>query len=525
MSDQTAPKITYTTLSADNDAIHEGIEEALERAKSLIGNTYPLIIGGEERTADETFPVINPANTEQVLFHFQNGTAQDTRDAIAAAREAFPEWSRTPWEERVAIVERANQMIQDNIFDIAAVMMLEIGKNRLEALAETAETVDLVGYYIKEMRRNNGYVREMESQTGSDHNMSVMKPYGVWGVIAPFNFPIALAAAPVGAALLTGNTVVIKPTLDAPWAMLQVVKYYYEAGLPEGCLSYITGPDETAASEIVTNPDVDGITFTGSYEVGYELIYQRFPKDYPKPVVAEMGGKNPVLISPQADLDKAAMGVMRGAFGFGGQKCSASSRVYVHRDVYEPFKEKLVSLTEEHAQVGDPLKRETFLGPVGTPEGYAKYQRFMEMARQDGTIVYGGEVLKEGDFENGFFVQPAIIEMPHDHELVKKELFLPIVAIMPVDSMDEAMAEANDSALGLCAGIFTEDESEIDWFLQNIQAGVVYANRSGGATTGAWPGHQTFGGWKGSGSTGKNIFGHYSLLAYMREQSRTVYRE
>jgi 1-pyrroline-5-carboxylate dehydrogenase len=232
-----------------------------------------------------------------------------------------------------------------------------------------------------------------------------------------------------------------------------------------------------------------------------------------------MGGKNPTVVSSTADLNRAATGVMRAAFGMDGQKCSACSRVYVQEDVYDEFKAKLLEMTRA-AKVADPTRRDAFMGTVINKKAYEDYQRFMEMARADGEVLVGGGVLTEGEFSKGYFVEPAIVEgLPEDHELARTELFLPILHIAKTKTLEEAMEKANDTVYGLTAGFFGE---ETDWFFENIQAGTTYANRAAGATTGAWPGVQVFGGWKGSGSSGKGIGGLYTLALYMHEQSRTV---
>jgi 1-pyrroline-5-carboxylate dehydrogenase len=237
-----------------------------------------------------------------------------------------------------------------------------------------------------------------------------------------------------------------------------------------------------------------------------------------------MGGKNPAIAMDSAELDRAVQGVYRSAFGMNGHKCSACSRVYVHRKVADAFLSRLCRMTEE-TRVGDPLQKGTFVGPVATKASFQDYQRYIELARAAGPDVVkaGGKVLDDGAFAHGYFVRPTVLAgLPRDHQLVRDELFVPIVAVQAVGDLDEALREANDTPFGLTAGFFSQRQEEIDTFLDRIQAGVVYVNRGAGATTGAWPGVQPFGGWKGSGSTGKNIGGHYTLPCYLREQSRTV---
>jgi 1-pyrroline-5-carboxylate dehydrogenase len=243
-----------------------------------------------------------------------------------------------------------------------------------------------------------------------------------------------------------------------------------------------------------------------------------------------MGGKNPAIVCDSADIDEAAEGVMKAAFGFDGQKCSACSRVYVHNKVKDQFLKLLVEYTQNRVKVGDPTKKDTFMGPVINQEAVDLYLKSAEDARKNGKLLFGGKQIKEGDgstplatsFARGFFVEPAIAELPKTHRLFQEELFLPFVVVTGVDSFEEAMTEANNSAYGLCAGIYSHNAKEVKYFFDHIQAGVTYSNRRAGATTGAWPGVNSFGGWKGSGSTGKSALGPYYVQQFMREQSRWI---
>jgi 1-pyrroline-5-carboxylate dehydrogenase len=516
------PKITYVTLTADNQELHAQLDAAVVQVRAAQGRTWPLMIGGAARTTAASTESRNPADTRMVVARVASGSASDVADAVAAARAAFPAWRKRPWQERSEILGRASQGIRARRFELAAWLILEMGKNRLEALGEIEEAADLIDYYIAEMRANDGYVRAMGRLVPTDNNTSVLRPYGVWAVIAPWNFPYALLAAPMAAALLTGNTVVAKPSSETPLSGVLLAEIFQSAGLPTGALSLLTGSGSAVGTPLVEHPDVAGVTFTGSYDVGYHQLYQRFGKPYPKPCIVEMGGKNPAIVMDSADLDRAALGVFRSAFGMNGHKCSACSRVYVHQAVAEPFLERLQKLTEE-TRIGDPLERLTFLGPLATRAGHEDYQRFVAAARAAGQIRSGGALLGEGAFAHGYYVRPTIVTgLPRGHELVHQELFIPLVVVESVTGLDEGLALANDTRFGLTAGFFGRKQDEIDAFLERIEAGVVYVNRAAGATTGAWPGVQPFGGWKGSGSTGKNIGGIYTLPCYLREQSRTL---
>jgi 1-pyrroline-5-carboxylate dehydrogenase len=511
-------KITYATLSADNEELQSAFDAALERARDELGRTYPMLIGDEERLTGETFEDRSPIDRDLVVARFPIGGAQDVRDAIAAARAAYPAWRDTPWRERLAIIRRAADLISERQFDYAALMALEVGKNRLEALGDVEETADLLRYYADEFEKADGFVKPMGSLSAAETTRSILRPYGVFGVISPFNFPMALSGGPSGGALIAGNTVVLKPSSDAPLLGWKFGEALREAGLPAGAFNLVTGPGETVGEELRVNPGIDGMVFTGSYEVGMQL-YTSFTRDYPRPIITEMGGKNPAIVTASADLDVAAEGAMRSAFGFDGQKCSALSRVYVDASVAREFVDRLVERTREIA-VGDPTRRENWMGPVINERALHTFSDAVEEARRDGgTIEVGGET----DSEHGFFPTPTVVTgLPLDHRLFRDELFVPFLVVGEVSSLDEAIERANATEYGLTAGIFSHDRGEIDRFLNTIEAGVVYVNRRAGATTGAWPGIQSFGGWKGSGSSGKGGLGPYYVQQFLREQSQTV---
>jgi len=518
------PKITYTTLFAD-ESIHPKYEAALKRfASRQLGKHHPMHIGANEvRSAAGEFEHRSPIDTSIVVSYFPIGQREHARQAIEAAKRAFPGWSRTSWRERVRIFRRAAEIIDQRKFEIAATITYEVGKNRLESLAEAWEAIDAIKLYAKVMEENKGYTKETQGAPG-EHGKIIAKPLGVWPVISPFNFPFMLANGMATGALLTGNTVVLKPTSEAPLTGLMLYRVYRDAGVPAGAVNLVTGPGPSFSGEFTENPDVAGITFTGSRVVGMSL-YREFltHQPYAKPALMELGSKNPAIVTAKADLDKAVEGVVRAAYGYSGQKCSANSRVYVQGSVKDEFlemlKERLTSL-----EVRDPRERSAFMGPVINGAAVETFVSAVEDAKKDGgKVVFGGEVLTKGAFRRGYYVEPTVVTgLSPDNQLFKKELFVPLLVVADFETLDEALEEANDTDYGLTAGIFSEDKKEVGKFMDKIQFGVVYANRKGGATTGAWPGAQSFVGWKASGSTGKGIGGPSYLLTFLREQSQTV---
>jgi 1-pyrroline-5-carboxylate dehydrogenase len=519
-------KLTYATMFDPPKELHTKYEKALKQVKDNLGQDYPMIIDGKDVRVHEKIEIRSPINQDWLLGKFQKGTNSHAQDALGAARAAFPDWSRTPWKTRVKLLRHVAHNIDERVYEIAAVLSLEVGKNRMEALGDIAETADLIRYACDEYESKKGYVVEMKKDPlkgFKSSNTSVLRPYGVWLVISPFNFPAALSGGPAGAALLTGNTLVLKPASDTPWTVRLLAECFRDAGLPDGVLNFVTGPGSTLGNELINSPEIDGVTFTGSYAVGMH-VYRTFAQSpYPRPTILEMGGKNASIVSRKADLEKAAAGIVRSAFGLQGQKCSANSRVFVEASAYDDLVKGIVSRTEDLV-IGDPTQRETFLGPVINSTAFAEYQDYSEELSQAGNILTGGKIVTEGDHAKGFFCQPTIVaDVPIEHPLWKKEMFLPITMVHAVQDVDEAIGLANDSEYGLTAG-FYGSEKEAKTFFDKIEAGVCYANRPQGSTTGAWPGYQPFGGWKASGSTGKNAGGHYYLPLYMHEQSRTSVR-
>ncbi len=512
-------KITYATMNAEDPELQAAYDAGVEEARSGLGQTHPFWVDGEPRTTSDTFDEYSPADHDLLVGSYSQATPNDVNDAVAAARAAQPAWEKTPWQDRVALMRKAADLLDERLMRVSALLGFEVGKSRLEALGDVAETSEFFRYYAKQMEEHDGFITPLNALAPNERNLSVLRPYGVWAVISPFNFPLALAAGGSIGAMLTGNTVVLKPSNRGALAALEFYDLMADAGLPRGVLNVVTGGDETGRA--LVQADVDGITFTGSYEVGMS-IYKSFAHDVPKPVVAEMGGKNPAIVMKSADLDEAAEGVARGAFGFSGQKCSASSRVYVEESVYDEFVSKLVEFTKG-LKVADPIDKEAFTGPVIDEAAVDRYLSAVgEVKQAGGEILIGGEKLDEG-LEGGNFVAPTVAAVDESSWVWDRELFIPFVVVGKVKSLGEALDKANDTAFGLTAGLFSKDGSEIEQFFDRIEAGVTYVNRRAGATTGAWPDIQSFGGWKGSGTSGAGGGGPWYLRSYLREQSRTIF--
>lgn len=518
-------KLTYATMFNPPEELHKGFDKAVAALKQNLGKEYGMIIDGKDVFADEKFDDRSPVNTDWVLARMQKGNATHATMAIAAARRAAPAWGRTPWQTRVKLVRKAAANIEKRLFELGAAMALEVGKNRMESLGDVQETADLMYYSAKMMEENKGFVKPMgkDPLVGYDAtNVSVLKPYGVWLIISPFNFPFALTGGPTGAALVAGNTVVIKPATDTAWIVRLYAECLRDAGFPAGVVNFVTGPGSTLGQALVDSPEFDGATFTGSFDVGMKLFRDFANRNYVRPVVLELGGKNPAIVSRNANLEDAATGIYRSAFGLQGQKCSAASRVLVEAPVYDELVAKLKAKVDALV-IGDPTERATYLGPVINQSSYNDFKNFNEEIHgAGGKFLTGGHVKTGGMFDKGYFCEPTFVtDLPFSHRLWQYEMFLPITTIGKVDSLDEAMKIANSVNYGLTAG-FYGSLAETKWFFDNIEAGVTYANRPQGATTGAWPGFQPFGGWKGSGASGKNGGGYYYVQLYMHEQIQTL---
>lgn len=519
MSDN-LPRVTYSNIGVDFTPVHDKLDRLIPEFKAGLGRSWPNIIGGRADRDGMPYRAASPIDDRVILGEFIAASPGAVDRAVKAAKAAYPAWSGLTWQARVAALRRGAEILARRKYELGIACLIEVGKSRLEAMGEIEECHDLVAYYCDEMERNAGFTRDMARAFPQEATSVTLRPVGVFGVIAPFNFPLALSVGMMTGALLGGNTVVYKPSPKAGLTGGLLVEAMNEAGLPPGAVNLVCG--ENAGRLIVDHPDLDGVAFTGSHEVGMEIFRKMAAGRYARPVVVEMGGKNPAYVTAKADLDVAADGVMRSAFGLQGQKCSACSVAYVETPVFNDFLELLRTKTAK-LKLGNPEERDVYMGPVIDAAAGERFARAVAEARKHGRIVAGGS-RRTGDLaDHGQYVEPTIVaDLPEGHAFYRDELFLPFVVVAPCVSLEDGIARGNRVAYGLTAGVYSKDQAELDHFFAHAEAGVLYANRRSGATTGAWPGIQTFCGWKGSGVTNKGGLGPFYVQQFMREQSRTI---
>jgi 1-pyrroline-5-carboxylate dehydrogenase len=520
MHDKTAlPRVTYSNIGVDFAPLHDFLDVEIPAFKAKLGAFHPNRIAGRADESGARFATASPIDDRLTLGTFVSADAGAVDRAVAAARKASEDWAHRDWRGRVEAIRNVAAAIDRRKFELGIACLLEVGKSRAEAMGEVEETVDLLRYYAGEMERNGGYGVEMARAFPREATRVMLRPLGVFGVIAPFNFPLALSAGMMTGALLGGNAVVYKPSPKASLCGALLIECFAAGDFPPGLVNLVCG--EAAGPILGRHPDIDGIVFTGSHAVGMELLRHSASRDWMRPVIAEMGGKNPTFVTATADLDVAAEGTMRSAFGLQGQKCSAGSIVHVERSVFETYLVKLVEKTSA-LKIGDPGQRDIYMGPVVDRAAGERYAAAIADATRDGRLVRGGKRLSGGIYDRGVYVEPTIVAgLAPAHRLNRDELFLPFVSLLPFDNLLDAIAQANRVGYGLTAGCYARDTLEIDNFFAHAEAGVLYANRRSGATTGAWPGIQSFCGWKGSGTTGKGGLGPFYVPQFMREQSWT----
>lgn len=518
--DHALPRVTYSNVGTDFSAVFDRLAVELKKASVAGGRSVSNLIGGHPDESGARYVASGPIDRAELGTFFEAGPAEVDR-AVAAARAAFHGWAGAGWKVRVAAMRRVADLLAQYKYEVAADCIREVGKSFAEAMGEVEEAIDLVRYYSDQMEANDGFYRPLARAVPIEETSDVLRPYGVFAVIVPFNFPVALGIGMLAGALLAGNSVVLKPSPLAGLTGSWLARLCVEAGMPEGVVNLLCGGASTGQA-LLEHPGVSGYAFIGSHAVGTHILRTVAAGAYNRPVIVEMGGKNPCYVTASADLDIAAEGVMRSAFGLQGQKCSSCSKVYVAREIYADFLDRLKQRASA-IRIGAPRDASIFMGPVINDAAGERYAAACAEAQRDGRILLGGKRLAGGDFDGGVYIEPTIVEgLSAAHRLNKDELFLPFLSVQSFDSLEQAIADGNDIAYGLTAGAYAQDPGELAFFLDRAEAGALYANRASGATTGAWPGVQTFCGWKGSGVAGKGALGPYYVQQFMREQSRTV---
>ena len=487
----------FTDFNKEENA--RAMREALERVKSELGREYPLVIGGERVKTGRTFDSLNPARRTEVVGRFQKATEELARRAVETANETFQTWSRTSAEERAGLLFRVSGLLRERKHYFSAWMIHEVAKTWAEADGDTAEAIDFCEFYAREMLRYAG--PQPLVQIEGERNQLKYIPLGVGVVIPPWNFPLAIMAGMTVASVVTGNTVVLKPSSDAPTIAYKFFELLEEAGMPPGVVNFMTGSGAEVGDVVVDHPLTRYVAFTGSKEIGLRINERaakaREGQIWIKRVVAEMGGKDAIIVDGDTDLDDAAAGVVQSAFGFQGQKCSACSRAIIHQDVYDTVLDKIVERTER-IKVGDPAEPTTAMSAVINEKAFKTISQYIEWGQQEGgRLVAGGG----SDGEQGFFIEPTVIaDVKPGARIEQEEIFGPVLAVIRARDFDEALAIANDTEYGLTGAVYTNDPAKLERATREFHVGNLYLNRK---CTGALVGAHPFGGFNMSGTDSK----------------------
>ena len=463
-------------------------------APTYTSEPVKLFINGEwlDSKTGKTFPTYNPA-TGELLANLVEGGPEDVERAVAAARKAFDSWRLVPAPKRGEILYRAGQLLIERKEDLARIMTMEMGKVLAEARGDVQEAIDMTFYMAAEGRRLEG--RLVPSELPSKWAMAVRDPIGVVGAITPWNFPIAIPSWKIMPALIAGNTIVFKPASDTPLCAIEFVKILVEAGVPAGVINVVAGPGGSVGSAIIDHPDVALISFTGSTQAGNQVAIESAKRL--KRVSLEMGGKNAIIVMDDADLNLALEGILWSAFGTTGQRCTAASRVIVHRDVIKELEGRLEDRIKK-LRLGYGLESTTDVGPVVNQSQVQKIHEMVQQGRQEGSkMVVGGEIAGDGDLARGNFYRPTLFpDVPGDAFIAQEEIFGPVTALIPVGSLEEAITVNNHTKYGLSSSIYTADVNQAFRAMRDITTGIIYINAG---TIGAEI-QLPFGGTRGTGN-------------------------
>lgn len=481
--------------------------EALTLVQSQLGREHELIIGGERLKSSKTFKSLNPSKKSEIVGVFQSATLEHASQAVEVATQTFEKWKKVPVQERADILFRTAELLRARRFEHNAWMILEVGKTWIEADADTAEAIDFCEFYAREALRYAG-PQPLTPLEGEDNELRYI-PLGVGAIIPPWNFPGAILVGMTTASLVAGNTVVLKPSSDSPATGSFFMTLLEEAGLPPGVVNFITGSGSTVGNALVANPKTRFISFTGSKEVGLNIAEEAAQTKpgqiWIKRLVAEMGGKDFIIVDEEADLDAALTGVLASAFGYQGQKCSACSRLIVHENVYSDFVERLVEKAKG-IKVGPTTDPSNYMGPVINEKAMKTILQYIEIGKGEGKLVLGGGPAER----DGFFVQPTIIvDVDPSARIAKEEIFGPVLAVIKAKSLDEAIQISNDSEYGLTGSAYCSNREKIKRLKDECHVGNFYINRK---CTGALVGVHPFGGFNMSGTDSKAGGRDYLLL-------------
>jgi 1-pyrroline-5-carboxylate dehydrogenase len=485
-----------TDFSREENA--RAMREAIAKVRGELGRDYDLVIGGKRRKTSDKIKSINPAKPSEVVGHFSKAGSEHVEPAMDAAQHAFKTWSRTSFEERAELLLRVAKAIRERKHEFSAWMVFEVGKNWAEADADTAETIDFAEFYAREAIRLSK--AETPVQLPGERDMLIYIPLGVGIVIPPWNFPGAIMAGMTMASIVCGNTVILKPSSDSPAIARFFFSILEECGLPAGVVNFTPGGGGTFGDALVSHPKTRYIAFTGSREVGLHInksaATQAPGQIWIKRTVLEMGGKDAMIIEPDADIDAAVDGTVQAAFGFQGQKCSACSRLILNEKIYDQFIEKLIPKVKA-IEVGEPTENKR-MGPVVNESSMKSILNYIEHGKKDGRLLTGGKRVEDKD---GFYVEPTVFaDIQPGSKLEQEEIFGPVLAIIKARDYDHALQIANDTEFGLTGAVYSRDEKKLDRAIKEFHVGNLYLNRK---CTGAMVGAHPFGGFNMSGTDSK----------------------
>jgi len=484
------------------------MRDALAKVRAELGREYDMVIGDQIIRTKEKITSVNPANPSQVVGVFQSAGREHVEPAIRAAAAAFETWKRTTVEERASLIHQVAGILRERKFEFSAWMVYEVGKNWAEADADIAETIDFAEFYAREALRLGK--AETPVQLPGEHDTLMYIPLGVAAVIPPWNFPCAIMAGMTMAAIVTGNTVVLKPSHDSPAIAAKFFEVLQEVGIPDGVVNFCPGSGSSFGAGLVEHPQLRFIAFTGSKEVGLDINQRaatpRTGQKWIKRTILEMGGKDSIIVDADANIDAAVEGVAQAAFGFQGQKCSACSRAIIDEKVYDVFLERLKDRVSK-ITVGDPVENKP-MGPVVSEKAYRSILDYIEVGKKEGRVINGGGPAKEAG--HGYFIQPTVIaDVPPTARIAQEEIFGPVLAVIKARNFDDALAIANNTEFGLTGAVYSTSREKLERARNDFHTGNLYFNRK---CTGAIVGAHPFGGFNMSGTDSKAGGPDYLLL-------------